>query len=154
MFQTFLLFHSWLRWAALLFGLIVVVLAVARWLKKDAWDGKVDRFGLLYTITLDVQLVIGVLLFAVFSPWLGTLMSSPAAAMSSRVARYWTVEHGFGMIIAIVLAHVARIVARKASDAVCKHRRAAIWFGLSLITLLLTLPWPIMAYARPLFRVG
>lgn len=154
LYQTTLLVHSWLRWAAVLFGLLVVLVAIARWMKKDAWDGKVDRFGLIYMIVMDLQLVLGLLLFAVLSPWLRTMMANPAAVMGARLARYWTVEHGFGMIIAVVLAHVARLAVRRTSDATAKHRKAAIWFGLSLLIVLITLPWPFMAYARPMFRMG
>jgi hypothetical protein len=67
--------------------------------------------------------------------------------------RFWTVEHPVVMVAAVVLAHVGRVLAGKATDADKKRKRLLICFGLALLLMLLRTPWPGMANARPLFRV-
>ena len=73
--------------------------------------------------------------------------------MANETVRYWTVEHGFGMIIAIAFAHVGRVSIRRKADPLAKNRSAAIWLTISVVIMLLTLPWPFMTYGRPLVRV-
>jgi hypothetical protein len=41
---------------------------------------------------------------------------------------------------------------RRATDARQRHRIAAIFFGLALVIIFITIPWPGLPYARPLIR--
>ena len=50
------------------------------------------------------------------------------------------------------LAHVGRVRIRKAPDSESRHKRALVFFGLALLVLLLSMPWPIGPGARSLFR--
>ena len=55
------------------------------------------------------------------------------------------------MVNAIALAHSGRGLVRKAPE----HRRArlaAIFYGLALVAILASIPWPGMSAGRPLFR--
>jgi hypothetical protein len=54
------------------------------------------------------------------------------------------------MLVAIIVAHIGRVLVRRAPAAPQKHRRAAIWFGLSLLIILIAIPWPFLSYGRPL----
>jgi hypothetical protein len=72
--------------------------------------------------------------------------------MRDGTMRYWLVEHPLGMVIAIALAHVGRARLRKATDPRRKHRLVMIFFGLALVALAASHPWPGMATGRPLFR--
>lgn len=56
------------------------------------------------------------------------------------------------MLAALVLAHVGRVRIRKAGDPRRKRRLALIFFGLALVAIVASLPWPGMATGRPLFR--
>ena len=51
-----------------------------------------------------------------------------------------------------MLAHIGRARIRKASDSESRHKRALVFFGLSLLVMLLSIPWPIGPGARSLFR--
>ena len=42
--------------------------------------------------------------------------------------------------------------ARKAADSAARHKTALVFYGLSLVVLLLSIPWPIGPGARSLFR--
>ena len=58
----------------------------------------------------------------------------------------------FGMVIALVLAHLGRVRARR-TDSLRRHRGvAAIFFTLALVVILASIPWPGTPAGRPLFR--
>ena len=74
------------------------------------------------------------------------------AAMRDPVARFWAVEHITMMVVAVVLAHLGRILARKAKNPASKRTRLLICFGLATILLIAGTPWPGMTAGRPFFR--
>ncbi|MEO7273876.1 MAG: hypothetical protein ABIX28_11085, partial [Vicinamibacterales bacterium] len=81
-------------------------------------------------------------------------MSDMGAAMANPGLRFWTVEHPFGMFLAIALAHIGRVRIRKGTDAVRRHRTALIFFTIALILIVLSTPWPGRELiGRPMFRM-
>jgi hypothetical protein len=52
----------------------------------------------------------------------------------------------------MVLAHVGRARVRRVSGDARKHKVAAIFFTLALLTILATIPWPGTVAGRPLLR--
>jgi hypothetical protein len=149
MYSAVLLIHSWLRWVALVAG-IAAVLALARG-QRDTARG--ERWGLFFMITLDLQLLLGVLLYFVLSPFTREALADFGAAMENAPLRFFAVEHVVLMLVAIVLVHVGRVLARKATSVDVKRRRMLICFGIALLLILAAIPWPGMAAGRPLFRV-
>jgi hypothetical protein len=154
MHELVIFVHSWLRWLVLLAGLAAIARAVSGVSTRRPWTPLDDRGGLWFVSTLDLQMLVGLVLY-------GLLMISPAgeearkdmaAAMRDGATRFFLVEHPFGMIAAIVLAHIARVRIRKAPDSESRHKRALIFFGLALLVILLSIPWPIGPGARALFR--
>jgi hypothetical protein len=74
--------------------------------------------------------------------------------MSNTVLRYWAVEHILLMIVAVFLVHAGRATSKRAQAAAQKHRRAAIFFGLATLAILVAIPWPFFSYyGRPLIRL-
>ncbi len=63
------------------------------------------------------------------------------AAMSNSAIRFFAVEHILLMVVAVVLAHVAVIMARRATTSASKFNRAAIWLTLSVLAVLVAIPW-------------
>ena len=88
----------------------------------------------------------------VFSPITRAAFQDFGAAMGSPILRFWAVEHSFGMVIAVALAHVGRVRVRKTTDPSRRQRLAAMFFGLALILIFATIPWPGMPAGRPLLR--
>ena len=150
MYETVLLVHSWVRWAIVLLGLLAVFRAVTGWAGARPWTAADDKAGLFFMIALDLQLLLGLLLYFAFSPLTALAMDDFGGAMRTGL-RYWAVEHPFGALVGIVLAHVGRVRIRKTADLVRRHRLAAIFFGLALVAILLAVPWPGTSNARPLF---
>jgi heme A synthase len=149
MYTLVLTLHSWLRWLALLAG----VLAIYSVLSEREGSGRSDRWGLVLMIALDVQLLLGVLLYVALSPFTAEAMRDFGAAMKNPGLRFFAVEHVTLMLGAVVLAHVGRVMARKAKTADARRMRLLMCFGLATLLMLLAIPWPGMASGRPLFRI-
>jgi len=149
----FLLFtHSWLRWLVLVAALIAVARAVSGVSTRRPWTPVDERAGLWLTASLDLQMLLGLILYIFLSPVTKSAFVDMAAAMQAAPIRFFVVEHPVGMIVAIALAHVGRARVRKAGDSESRHRQALVFFGLSLLVMLLSMPWPIGPGARSLFR--
>jgi hypothetical protein len=152
MYDLVLLAHSWLRWLVLLAGLIAVARAVSGVSARRPWTPSDDRAGLWLTAALDLQMLLGLILYLFLSPVTRSALVDMAAAMRDAPIRFFAVEHPVGMIVAIALAHVGRIRVRKAADSESRHKQALVFFGLALLVVLLSIPWPIGPGARSLFR--
>jgi hypothetical protein len=151
MYDIVLTLHSLLRWIVILFGLWAVVTAAAA-ASRRSWTPGEARPGLLFTIGLDLQLLLGLVLYVVLSPITRTALTDFGAAMQTGALRFWAVEHPALMVVAVALAHAGRSATRYAgSDRA--GARARLWFGLALLALLLATPWPFMPNGRPWFRL-
>lgn len=152
MYSSALWLHSLLRWAVLLAGLVAWFRAIGAKTAKRPWTPKDDLWGLLLTISADLQLLVGLILYFVLSPITKMGMQNFAAAMRIDTARFFTVEHALGMLIAVALIHVGRVKIRKAADPARKHRLAMIFFGIAMVLVIISTPWPGMPVSRPLLR--
>ena len=152
MYDFVLLAHSWLRWLVLLAALAAVARAIGGVSTRRPWTPVDERAGLWLTAALDLQMLLGLVLFISLSPVTKSAFVDMAAAMKVPDVRFFIADHPVGMIIAIALAHVGRVRIRKASDSETRHRRALIFFGLALAMMLLSIPWPFLSAPRPLFR--
>jgi predicted membrane channel-forming protein YqfA (hemolysin III family) len=152
MYRLLLALHSWDRWIVLLLGIALVGSAMLISLfRRGDWGRTNERLSLFFIISADIQLLLGIGLYAL-TPYFSAFTSDPGAAMGNAVTRFWAMEHGFGMIVAIVLAHVGRIAVKKAQTSPAKAKRAAWLFGIAVLIMLITTPWPFMEYGRPLLR--
>jgi hypothetical protein len=151
MYTVVLLVHSWLRWVALAAGIGATVLAM-RGTGGPSEDGRLERWGMALVTVLDLQLLLGLLLYLVLSPNMAEIRGNFGAAMKDPVARFWAVEHITSMIAAVVLVHVGRVLGRKAATPDSKRMKLFICFGVATVLMLLAIPWPGMRAGRPLFR--
>jgi hypothetical protein len=152
MYDLLLFAHSWLRWLVLLAVLMAVARAAGGVSSRRPWTPVDDRAGMWLTASLDLQMLIGIVLYGFLSPVTKSAFVDMAAAMRAAPIRFFVVEHPVGMIVAIALAHIGRVRVRKAATSEAKHKTALIFFGLALVVLLLSIPWPVGPGARSLFR--
>jgi len=146
-----LLLHSWLRWVALV-SVVGVTLAALR--NQVSGDRSVaDRWGMVAMMVLDLQMLLGLLLYLALSPITTGALQNMSGAMQNAQVRFWVVEHPAPMFLAVILAHVGRVLARKAPTPAAKRTRLLICFGLATALILLGMPWPGTPNERPLFRV-
>lgn len=152
MYSAFLAAHSWLRWVVLLAAVLAIVRSARGISGGRAWDRGADASARFYTIALDIQFTVGLILYVWLSPFTRAAFDNMAATMRDPGARFLVVEHLTGMMIALVVAHVGRVKIRRAAGDAAKHQQALIFFGISLVVMLASIPWPGMAAGRPLFR--
>ena len=150
MYSIVLGIHSWLRWVALV-AAVGTTLAVVRG-QVHGERSVADRWGLFTMAALDLQMLLGLVLYLVLSPNMQPILDNFGAAMKDPGLRFWAVEHVSAMFGAVILAHVGRVLARKAKTTATKRTRLLVSFGLATVLILLGMPWPGRPGGRPLFR--
>jgi hypothetical protein len=85
-------------------------------------------------------------LYFFFSPLTQSAFRDFAAAMGNTGLRFFVIEHSLVMLLAVVFAHLGSVFSKKAQDSLAKHKRAALWYALSVLLLIVGMPW-----MRPLF---
>jgi hypothetical protein len=150
MYSVILLLHSWLRWLALGAGVAATVGAFG---SGGEALRRAERWGLIFMIALDVQLLLGLLLYGALSPFTSQAMQDFGGAMRDPMLRFWAVEHFTMMLGAAIVVHIGRVLARSTPDAGKKRKRLLIGFAVAMLLVLAGIPWPWMAVGRPLFRI-
>jgi hypothetical protein len=155
MFYTIVLtLHSFTRWLVIIFAIYAIYLALSGLLKKTAWTKKDNLAGVLFSSAVDLQLLLGFILYFFLSPITTSALRDFGGAMANNVTRFFSVEHSLMMLVGLALVHIGRALSKKGKTDVQKHQRAAIWFVIALIVILAAIPWPYMGVGRPLFRFG
>ena len=107
MYTTILVLHSWLRWAALVAGIGATIMAM-RDSSGPSGSSKLDRWGMGLVTLLDIQLLLGLIMYLAVSPTMEAIRANFGGAMKDPVARFWAVEHIGGMMLGIGLVHTGR----------------------------------------------
>ena len=148
---TVLILHNILRWAVLLFGLWTLINALSGTFSKRPYSNADNKSNLFFMISCDIQLLLGLILY--FSGvWFEKLKSGMGDVMKNAYDRFFTVEHAGMMLLAWILVHVGRSAVKRAPEQ-SKHKKMLIFFGLALLIILASIPWPFRTeIAKPLFR--
>lgn len=152
MYQGLLHLHSTLRWVILLLLLVAIYNSLAN--RNKEFTGGHRKTGLFLLIAADISLLIGIYQWIKGGLGLNAIQTNGmSATMKDPVARFFSVEHTVGMLVAIILIHVAYSYSKKNVPGPQKHRRNLLLYGLALLIILVSIPWPtrIAGIARPLF---
>ncbi|NQU52079.1 MAG: cytochrome B [Bacteroidetes bacterium] len=133
--------HNMFRWLVLIALILAVYFASSEWTKKGKWNKKDNVAGLLLVIFIDIQFLIGIILYAFVSPLTQAAFADFGAAMKNSNLRFYAVEHILMMFIALVLVHIGRAKSKRNPIAWKKHRTAAIFYGIALLVILAAIPW-------------
>ena len=150
MYPTLLALHSWIRWISLIAAVGTTLAAVRG--KIEGPRSLADRWGMVAIMVLDTQLLLGLLLYFVVSPNMRAILDNFGGAMKDPALRFWAVAHTASMFAAIALAHVGRVLARKALTPASKRTKLLVCFGLATLLIILGMPWPGRPGGRPLLR--
>lgn len=132
--------HSLVRWAVLLLG-VVALLRARKGLHGGADYASGARRSLaIFTMSLHLQLLLGLILFGT-SPLTRGAMKDMGAAMKDPGTRFFIAEHPTLMIAGVVVATLTGVIARRGPDEAVRHRRAAIGIALTLGLILAGIPW-------------
>ncbi len=146
MYPFVLAVHNIIRWVVVIAGILAVGRALIGWLGKKEWNKQDRMLGMIFTSSVDIQLLLGLLLYFVLSPITTGALKDFGAAMGIAGQRYFAIEHVFYMVLALVFAHLGSALPKKVDADPSKFKRAALWFGLALLLILAGIPW-----GRPLF---
>ncbi|MEO8763740.1 MAG: hypothetical protein ABI416_05610 [Ginsengibacter sp.] len=149
--QALLVIHNLLRWFILLFGIWTVLTSLSGLMSKRVYSPGDSQANFLFTLGMDLQLLVGLGLY--FSGVWFDRLKHLGDNMKDTNLRFFTMEHEFMMILAWILVHVGRVVVKKAFTSPAKFKRSLIFFGITLLLILIAMPWPFRdAVARPWFR--
>ncbi len=149
--ETVAVLHSLLRWAVLLFGVLTLANAISGIATKRVFTESDNKSNLLFMISCDIQLLIGLILY--FSNGWFTQLKNFSQIKTDPYARFFALEHMSMMLLAWVLVHVGRASVKRASTDAAKHKKMLLFFGLALIFILAAIPWPFRAaIGKPLFH--
>ncbi len=146
LYPQLLALHGWLRWLVLAAALVAIFLAFAGW-GGDKPIGRLRLFTVIFVIAIDLEFLIGLILFVWLSPATHTAFADFGAAMKYKEPRFFTVEHTTMMLLAVICAHVGAALSRKGRTERMKFRGAAVAYAISLVLMLAGIPW-----WRPLLR--
>jgi hypothetical protein len=137
---AFLFIHSWLRWFALIMMLLVIFRSLNGWLGKKSFTKSDNTFATIMIAFLHTQLLLGIILYFMtgyhnaFAQGMGTVMKNSSL-------RFWAVEHGFTMVLAVVLAQIGKSRIKKIKADYKKHQILAIYTLTALVLILSRIPW-------------
>lgn len=123
-------FHSFWRYAVLIAAVLAIVVSLGGWLgpvtQRVLLQPVVRRAGSLYIIALDVQVLVGIVL------WLGKgLYATPG---------FYRAEHPATMLLAMIAAHVGLVMAKRQRLPMGAARAVAIGVVVSFVLVLVGIP--------------
>lgn len=119
--QVLLMVHGLWRWVVLLTAVMAIV--GSRVSADGGQNAFGDRAGLYYMMTIDVQVLVGMILWAMEKGWL--------------LNAFYAYVHPVTMLAALLVAHLGRRMQKRAN-----RLSSGLWpFLASLVLVLLGIPW-------------
>lgn len=143
MYEFIVAVHNILRWVIVILGIVAVLRSFLGWVGKKEWTATERKIGIAFTSSLDIQLLVGLVLYLFISNWglKAILDQGMSFVMGQSEYRFFAFEHVFYMIVALVFAHLGNALPKRVDDDQSKFKRALIWFGLALLVVLVGIPW-------------
>lgn len=138
MHQFILGAHSHTRWLVL----FAAVLAIALPYVNKTVSSKSKLPGLVFMILCDIQLLMGLTLYFIYSPMgVAAFETGMANVMKTAAIRKIAVEHLVLMLLAIALVHIGYSKVKKATESAQLSKTSLIYFGIALVLMLAGIPW-------------
>ena len=150
-YEVALILHSWVRWAVVIFAFVVTNAGFRGFRDGNAWTPVDEKRQIALLAFADLQLVVGALLYLLWSPLARAFVSDPGHFIHDHTIRFFGLEHPFMMLVAIVLLHVGRSRSKKV-EGPRRHRVVAIFGALAVFAMITSVPWPGLRHGRPLLR--
>ena len=119
--------HSWLRYLLLALLVINIISTLIGWLGKRDYTKADDRLSLFLLISTHTQLLLGLVIYFM---WVTSenIFGNMATTMHTTALRYYAVEHITGMIIAVALITLGRILPKKTTHHASRFRQSFFYF--------------------------
>lgn len=118
-------FHGLLFWFVLTAALAAIFVALSGWKGTKPAGAKLLTFGIIFVITMDIEFIIGLVLYFGADP----------------ITRGVFGSHALVMFLAVLCAHVGGALSRKGRTDLMKYRAASVAYTISLLLLLSAAPW-------------
>ncbi len=143
--------HSFLRWVILILLLVAIYKSFSD--KNKAYTSGHKKAGMFLMICADIMLLLGLYQWFTGPSGLKSIQTNGmSVVMKNAGARFFAVEHLLGMLIAIILIHFGYSYSKKNIPDKVKHKRVLLYYGLALLIILVSIPWPFRAgIGRPWF---
>ncbi|MDC3305539.1 hypothetical protein OAV36_01305 [Flavobacteriales bacterium] len=96
------------------------------------------KLPIIAVICLYLELILGILLYAIYINKLETLITQ-ANATTYFSARFWALEHAILMMFAIIFGHLGLVYAKNLSDDNQKFKKNLLYFGLSAVLIFISI---------------
>jgi hypothetical protein len=141
MYNGMLHLHSVLRWAILILILVAVYRSFADRNKPFAAGHR--KNGLALMICADIMLLVGLYQWFACNWGLKSIQQNGFGnVMKNPTLRFYAIEHTTAMLVAIILIHIGYGFAKKNIPDATKHKRTLLFYGLALLIILISVPWP------------
>lgn len=142
MYGWVLIAHSGWRWVVVVTGFAVLVCAAMRLRTGEPWEGSAARLARFFSISVDIQVLMGAALYLLLSPLTTLVFASAHTPLpAGSRARFMTVMHPTMMVGAFIAVHVASVLVRRARVDASRARRALIFYGITWLMILAGIPW-------------
>lgn len=143
MYNGMLHLHSVLRWIILILLLVCIYKSFAD--KAKPFTSSHQKMGMILMIVADVMLLVGLYQWFAGDWGLKSIQRNGFGEIMKKenaILRFYAVEHITLMLIAIILIHIGYSFAKKNVPDTTKHKRTLLYYGLSLLIILIAIPWP------------
>jgi len=141
MYAPLLHLHHYTGWIVLLAGLYAITKSVLGIMNKRDFTKQENIAHAIFLGTCHLQLLLGLILYFISPVVDMALANGMGGAMKDPALRFVAVEHIATMVIAIVLVQVGRIISKKQTDALAKHKKALVFFVIGYVLILSRVPW-------------
>ena len=141
MSDSVLFLHNLLRWVVLAMGLFSLFRSVTGFAANGGWLKNDERARKFFPMSLEIAFLVGLLLWAFFSPITQQGFQAPGAAMKDPTIRFFFVEHGLAALLAVGLARVGSVRVKRLKNVRAKFQSMLVFHGLALVVLAARIPW-------------
>ena len=131
MYNGMLHAHSGLRWLVIIFLVLAIIKSFAGWFGKKDFNKSDNLIALLLLSFTHTQMIVGVILY-----FISNKVVAIGDAMKDGVLRFWAMEHGVTMLIAIALITIGRVKSKKAETSELKFKKGAIFYTIAFVLIL------------------
>ena len=144
MYNGMLHLHSVLRWIILILLLVAIYKSFVD--RDKAFTPAHKKTGLLLMIFADIMLMVGLYQWITGPLGLKNIQAIGIKnIMQNAYYRFYSIEHTTGMLIAIILIHLGYAYSKRDVPDSQKHKRMLLYYGLALLIILISIPWPFRA---------
>jgi hypothetical protein len=139
MYSAILVSHIVISILLILLVLYIVIRSFFGMIGKVSFSKFQDiQLSVVAVIFLYLELILGILLYAIYINKLETLITQ-ANANAYFSARFWAVEHAILMFFAIIFGHLGLVYAKNLSEDKQKFQKNLLYFGLSSVLIFISI---------------